>query len=59
MDFKDKAIQGYLLEEKSPVFEIVKREAIEQAMGQGGYANSMSKFLFNFINTKIFLERYW
>jgi len=42
----------------SPIYEIVKREEIELLLSQGELPNSRSKFLFNFICAKIFLESY-
>lgn len=42
----------------SPIFELVKREEIESMLGQEELTNSRSKFLFNFINAKIFLEEH-
>ncbi|MDO8675166.1 MAG: asparagine synthase (glutamine-hydrolyzing) [Candidatus Omnitrophota bacterium] len=57
IDFNDPKSREYLLED-SPVFKIVKREKIKALMDQnkGAFANHDSKFLFNFINTKIFVE---
>lgn len=40
----------------SPIFDIVRRDAVEQRMQQTSLPNSESKFLFNVLNTKMFLE---
>jgi asparagine synthase (glutamine-hydrolysing) len=50
-------IRAELLAE-SPVFEIVRRERIAQLMDSSTLPNSQSKFLFNFVNAKLFLEEY-
>lgn len=41
----------------SPIFEMVKREAIEPLLDREELPNSQSKFLFYFINAKLFLEQ--
>lgn len=55
VDFDDKVTKDFLLAQ-SPVYQIVKRECIEEAMTVRPMANSYSKFMFNFINIKLFLE---
>jgi asparagine synthase (glutamine-hydrolysing) len=40
----------------SPVFNVVRREAIEPLLDATDLSNSQSKFLFNFLNAKLFLE---
>lgn len=40
----------------SPIFEIVKRSAIEEFLSADMTSNSFSKFLFSFISAKLFLE---
>lgn len=40
----------------SPIYEIVKRDEIESLMKEKDLTNSRSKFLFNFICAKIFIE---
>ena len=56
VDFENKETRDYLLDE-SPVFELVNRDKIAEILTSSQKANSESKFLFNFINTKMFLER--
>lgn len=40
----------------SPIFDLVKREAIETFLRNEMHDNSFSKFLFSFISAKLFLE---
>lgn len=55
LDVGSAAVRGELLAD-SPVYEVVKRDSIESLLRQGELPNSQSKFLFNFINVKFFLE---
>ncbi|MBL4654265.1 MAG: asparagine synthase (glutamine-hydrolyzing) [Bacteroidia bacterium] len=55
IDFSKEENREYLLSE-SPVFDLVKREKIIEVMDKPDMPNSFKKFLFSFINTKIFLE---
>ena len=57
LDLKDTNIIDYLLDD-SKVFDIVKKDNIESMLKNDVIAksNTNSKFLFNFINTKMFLE---
>lgn len=55
LDFKDPDTRSFILD-SSPIFELVRREKIEELLKQDFFPNSMSKFIFNFINAKIFLE---
>lgn len=57
VDFKDKATRAELLDPDSPVFEIISREKISRLMNEDHLPNHYSKFLFNFINIKYFLEQ--
>jgi len=56
VDFENKTTLDYLLA-GSPVFDIIRRDKIEKLFKQRAYENSYKKFIFNFINTKIFLEK--
>ena len=40
------------------IFEIIKKDKIEKLIKKKELSNSESKFLFNFINTKIFLNNF-
>jgi asparagine synthase (glutamine-hydrolysing) len=56
IDFNDKATRDYLLEE-SPIYDLIDREKIGRLMGESFLPNSHSKFLFSFINAKMFMEQ--
>ncbi|MGI8727657.1 MAG: asparagine synthase-related protein, partial [Solirubrobacterales bacterium] len=56
MDTDDPEVVDYLLDD-GPIFDHVKRERIEQLLAQEELPNSRSKFLFNFVNAKMFLEQ--
>lgn len=57
LDTSDPEVRSQLLEE-SPVFEVINRAKIENLLNMKTLPNSWSKFLFNFINIKIFLEEF-
>lgn len=54
-DFSDKKTIGLFLDD-SKVFEMVDKSFIENIISKNEFSNSYSKFLFNFLNTKVFLE---
>lgn len=55
VDFKKKVNKELLLDD-GPIFDFIDRGKIEALMDSTYFSNSQSKFLFNFINAKIFLE---
>jgi len=55
LNINEPDIRNYLLDQ-SPVFDFVKRDRIENLLGKAELPNSESKFLFYFLNSKIFLE---
>jgi len=55
LDLNDPDVKGYLLDD-SRIYNLVKKENIEKILKQEHLPNSTSKFLFNFLNAKIFLE---
>ena len=55
LDLNDQNVKEILLDE-SPIYEIIKKEKIEELITKTEFSNSMSKFLFSFINSKMFLE---
>jgi len=57
LDVKNKNVVQELLKD-SPVFDVVKKDAIQYLIDKPELPNSESKFLFNFLNTKLFLEAY-
>jgi asparagine synthase (glutamine-hydrolysing) len=57
LDVGDAQVRAYLLD-RSPIFDFVERGRIEALMGKKDLPNSQSKFLFYFLNCKIFLEEF-
>lgn len=57
LDLQDPSVQRELLSD-SPIFDVLRKEKIAEFLSREELANSQSKFLFNFINTKIFLEEF-
>ena len=55
VDFAKQEVREYLLDE-SPIYEVLRKDQIEKMMSIHPMPNSVSKFMFNFINAKIFLE---
>jgi asparagine synthase (glutamine-hydrolysing) len=56
LDTGDPAVRAELLEPRSPVWDLVRREPIEETLAREFLPNSASKFLFNFVCAKLFLE---
>ncbi len=50
-------VRDYLLA-PSPIFDHVRRDRIEQLLSRTELPNSQSKFLFYFLNAKVFLEEF-
>lgn len=57
LDVHDSDVKAQLLD-RSPIFDIVRRETIEDIIARPEIPNSESKFLFNVLNSKLFLEEY-
>ena len=57
LDARDPAVRAQLLGD-SPIYRHVKRERIAALLDEGRLPNSQSKFLFYFLNAKIFLEEF-
>ena len=57
LDIKDERVRRELLID-SPVFDLVKRDVIENLIKTSELKNSESKFLFSFLGIKMFLEEY-
>jgi asparagine synthase (glutamine-hydrolysing) len=55
LDVDDPAVRAELLA-PSPVWELVRREKVEELLDRDFLPNSASKFLFNVVNAKLFLE---
>jgi asparagine synthase (glutamine-hydrolysing) len=57
LDVNDEKIRSYLLDQ-SPIFDHVQRDKIEDLISKSFLPNSESKFLFNFLNARVFLEEF-
>jgi len=57
LDTKDPAVRAELLDD-SPIFEHVKKTCIEDLIDRPFLPNSQSKFLFYFLNAKMFIEEF-
>ncbi|MSP11130.1 MAG: asparagine synthase (glutamine-hydrolyzing) [Pelagibacteraceae bacterium] len=57
IDLKNPAVQAQIFKD-SEIFSIVKKESIKQLIEKTHLPNSQSKFLFYFLNAKIFLEEF-
>jgi asparagine synthase (glutamine-hydrolysing) len=55
VDRNDPATRDYLLAD-SPIFDLVRRDAMEDFLAGDLTDNSFSKFLFSFISARVFLE---
>lgn len=57
LDVSDPKVRAALLDD-SPIFRYVRRDRIEALIDRTSLPNSESKFLFSFLNAKIFLEEH-
>jgi asparagine synthase (glutamine-hydrolysing) len=57
LDVRDNAVRKELLAD-SPIFSVIRRDRIQEMLDQTDLSNSASKFLFNFICAKIFIEEF-
>lgn len=57
LDVRSNEVRASLLAD-GPIFDIVRRDAIEPMLDREQLANSESKFLFNFVNARLFLEEF-
>jgi asparagine synthase (glutamine-hydrolysing) len=55
LDVDDPQVRDELMAD-SPIFQVVRRDVVEQWLSRSTLANSESKFLFNILNTKMFVE---
>ncbi|MEC9292926.1 MAG: asparagine synthase (glutamine-hydrolyzing) [Chloroflexota bacterium] len=56
IDLQDTEVRAYLLDPKAEIFEIINRKKLEQLFDQFPIPNHLSKFIFNFVNARMFLE---
>ena len=57
LDVNDSEVRANMLDD-SPIFDHVRKEMIENLISKEDLPNSESKFLFYFLNAKIFLEEF-
>jgi asparagine synthase (glutamine-hydrolysing) len=57
LDVSSNSVRDELLAD-SPVFDLIRRDRISELVGQRDLPNSRSKFLFNFVSAKLFLEEF-
>jgi asparagine synthase (glutamine-hydrolysing) len=57
LNLNDSSIKKQILDE-SPIFDLIQRSAVEKIIEKSHLPNSQSKFLFYFLNAKIFLEEF-
>jgi asparagine synthase (glutamine-hydrolysing) len=57
LDVNDEKTRSYLMDQ-SPIFDHVRRDKIEALISKSFLLNSESKFLFYFLNSKVFLEEF-
>lgn len=55
LDARDRTVRDELLAD-GPVYDVVRRDAVAQWLEKPALSNSESKFLFNVLNAKMFLE---
>jgi asparagine synthase (glutamine-hydrolysing) len=57
LDVQSPDVRGWLLDD-SPIYDHVRRERIAESLEMDPMPNSRSKFLFNFVGSKLFLEEF-
>ena len=57
LDLKNIAIKKYILQD-SPIWDILKKDCVEKLMAESHLPNSDSKFIFSFLSSKMFLEKF-
>tara|TARA_Y100001980_G_C14556306_1_gene347298 strand:- start:7626 stop:9443 length:1818 start_codon:yes stop_codon:yes gene_type:complete len=57
INLDEKSTHDYFLSD-SPIFDIIKKDKIQKLLNEKSHKNSYSKFLFNFLNAKIFIENF-
>ena len=56
-NLSDKKTTNYLLAD-SPLFDMIKKEKVEELLKKDFFENSYNKFIFNLLNVKLFLEEH-
>lgn len=55
-NFKDKKILDYLLDKNSEIYQIVNHNKFKNLLSKQKFPNYLSKFIFNVLNSKLFIE---
>ena len=58
VDFSDKNVRDFILEETSDLFTFIDRKKVEKLILKKEQPNHFSKFIFNLLNVKIFLSQH-
>jgi asparagine synthase (glutamine-hydrolysing) len=58
LDVLDREARAYLLDERSVLYEHVSRAKVESILDKDYLPNSESKFVFNLLNAKLFLDEF-
>ncbi len=57
LDVRDEAVRSAVLDD-GPIFDLVRRDAIEQLLDAPELDNAQSMFVFRFLNARFFLDRF-
>ena len=57
LDLSSPVVRDYLLDPAARVFELVQRPRVAELFERDWLPNHLSKFLFSFVNARIFLEQ--
>lgn len=57
LNLKSGPDRDYILQD-GPIYEFIHRDRIKAMLDRDGFPNSIAKFLFSFINSKIFLDQH-
>ena len=57
IDLHSSDVQDYILDDRNELFTFIDREKVRSLLLNDNHPNHFSKFIFNLLNTKIFLEQ--
>jgi asparagine synthase (glutamine-hydrolysing) len=57
LDVRDPQVRSWLLDD-GKIFEHVRKDRVESLIEKASLPNSESKFLFNFVSARMFLEEF-
>ena len=58
-NFKSKKFKDYVLDKNSSIYDFVNYNKFKKLLLLEKYPNSLSKFIFNVINCKVFLDKFY